>query len=494
MTNRRNFLKFGLVGAALTVTHEAAAIPVNAPRKFDETFDYVVVGCGAAGCVSAYHAAAQGLKVAAFEKCGVIGGSSVLCGGKWSVAGTEMQKRKGIKDDEEKYVADMLKTGKNMNDPELVRAFVRASKKEYDFYVKHAKQPDTVAIASGMSVPRGHAFDPGELVMWYYEEALKKGAKIETDADVKELLWDSSKKRVSGVRVEVEGKSKTVGTKYGVLLASGGFNRNEKLLAKYAPPMKYATTIAGVGTTGDGLLMAMSLGADTLDTNYVKASYGFKLNPTTIKDMSLIYYAGAIMVNKNGKRFVNESLSYKLLGDEALSQPEHKSWLIFDDDQRKLQMKTRAIDKGLWAPIDKGEKIPYAYYGNDLKELAKQAGLDPTVIERTVKTYNEGILSGKDEFGRTSLSSGYGKPTPIVKPPFIIYPATAALIGTYCGVRIDSTAHVLDVYGKRILGLFAAGEMIGGVHGAAYMTGTAFGKAIAFGRVAADVITTERRK
>lgn len=272
------------------------------------------------------------------------------------------------------------------------------------------------------------------------------------------------------------------------MLAAGGFSRNPALIKKYAPLLSTAAVIAGAGTQGDGVLMAQAYGADVLDTNYIKATYGYILNPKTAGDKSASYYAGAILVNRDAQRFVNESLSYKLLGDAALSQKDAVSFMLFDDDIRKAAMKADKRDARFWSSIDKDGKTPYAYVGNTIADVAKQAGLDPGVLEETVRVYNETAPVGNDVFGRTSLSSGYGKPLPIRKPPFVLMPATAALIATYCGVRIDTRARVIDVFGDPIKGLFAAGEMTGGVHGAAYMSGTALGKAYAFGRIAAQSI------
>ena len=314
------------------------------------------------------------------------------------------------------------------------------------------------------------------------------------NAKVERLFWDAENDRICGVKVTAEGKTKHIGARFGVLLANGGFSRNPVLLGKYAPPMRYAAVIAGAGTAGDGMLMAQAYGADVLDTNYVKASYGFKLNPTTIRHMTTIYYAGAIIVNKAAKRFVNESLSYKLLGDEALSQPDHASFLVFDNSIRKKQMADRPIDRELWGCIDEGKQPAFAYIGKTIEEAAKKAGLDPKTLAATVAEYNKLAPAGKDPLGRTSLSSGYGKPVALSEPPFVVMPATAAMIGTYCGVKIDAKLHVIDVFGERIKGLYAAGEVVGGVHGAAYMTGTAFGKAIAFGRLASEVVAQERGK
>lgn len=135
---------------------------------------------------------------------------------------------------------------------------------------------------------------------------------------------------MSGVRVKARGKTKNIQARYGVLLASGGFARNPELLGKYVPAMKSAWSVAGLGNTGDGLKMGLSLGADVLDTNYIKATYGFKPQGSA-SEKSYIYYNGGIIVNKEGKRFVNESISYKLIGDKALTQPEAKTFTVFDN-------------------------------------------------------------------------------------------------------------------------------------------------------------------
>ena len=133
----------------------------------------------------------------------------------------------------------------------------------------------------------------------------------------------------------------------------------------------------------------------------------------------------------------------------------------------------------------------WVFVGETIEEAAKKAGLDPKAVANTIAKYNQGIKEGNDEFGRTSLTSGFGKPVPLDTAPFYIMPTTAALIGTYCGVKINEKGQVLNVFDEVIPGLYAAGEMTGGVHGAAYMTGTAFGKALCFGRIAAEDIASQ---
>ena len=488
MLNRRSFLS-ALGGSVLgTFTATTRAVPVAKPQRYDKSFDVLVVGAGGAGLSAAHNALDAGLSVAVFEKMGIPGGSSAICGGQWAVSLTKYQKAKGIKDSDEMFIDDMLKTGQHVNDKDLVTAFVKASRDEFNWVVSHGVEPYQVGVNAGMSVPRSHYFNPADIIMMLADYVTKAGGELNLETKAERLIWDDKKGRICGVKVVSKGETYYYEARKGVVLAAGGFSRNPSLIKKYAPLLSTAAVIAGAGTQGDGLLMAQAYGADVLDTNYIKATYGYILDPKTAGDKSASYYAGAILVNKDARRFVNESLSYKLLGDAALSQKDAASFMLFDDDIRKAAMKADKRDARFWSSIDKDGKTPYAFVGRTIADVAKKAGLDPHTLEETVRLYNETAPSGKDAFGRTSLSSGYGKPLPILKPPFVLMLATAALIATYCGVRIDKNARVIDVFGDPISGLFAAGEMTGGIHGAAYMSGTALGKAYAFGRIAAKSI------
>jgi fumarate reductase flavoprotein subunit len=121
-----------------------------------------------------------------------------------------------------------------------------------------------------------------------------------------------------------------------------------------------------------------------------------------------------------------------------------------------------------------------------LDALARQIEVPADVLRDTVDRYNRAVDAGEDaEFGRTALVHGHGALRRIEQGPFYAYPSTAAVFGTYCGVRVDPAMRVIDVFGEPIRGLYAAGEMVGGFHGGAYMTGSALGKAAVFGRLAA---------
>jgi len=484
--NRRSLLKSSVAAMAAIGAGAAQAVPVLPPAKFDAEYDVVIVGAGGAGLAAACEAVDKKLKVVVLESQAFVGGSSVICGGAYSAADTYLQREKGIKDSDELFIKDMMKTGGYANDEALVRAYVKGSKEQFDWLINQGVKPNTVTTASGMSAPRAHGFDPSAVIKCMNDYALKGGAKIMVKTKATRLIYCPNAKKIVGVEAVSDGKKITLGGRKGVLMAAGGFSRNPDMLAKYAPPMKRASTIAGMGTVGDGLKMMLAYGADMLDTAYIKATYGFKINPISIaSDFSIIYYSGAIMVNSDGNRFVNESLSYKLLGDRALEQKDGKSWLIFDEKMRKHASNGNNWDKVLWAPVDKGQKDfgDWLFVGNTIEEAAKKAGLDPAKIKATVDQYNKYCEQGNDpDFGRNSLSSGFGKPGKIENGPFYIFPSVAVMIGTYCGVRITPDAEVIDVFGEKIPGLWAAGELTGGVHGSAYMTGTAFSKGQVFGR------------
>lgn len=484
--NRRSFLAAGSALFGTALTGHAVASPVTT-SKWDMTTDIVIIGAGGAGLAAAAQAGILGLKCIVLEKEPVIGGSSAVCGGKWAVSGSELQLKQGIKDSEELFVKDMMECGMHKNDLEVVKAYVKENNDTWKWVHTAGKvEPLALNMAGGQSVPRSLVVKPGEVIEFLRKSAVKTGAQIMTRTKAERLIWDFTQNRIAGVRTSRRGKVLFIRATKGVVLAAGGFSRNPQLLKKYAPQLEHAAVIAGLGTQGDGILMAQAYGADMIDTNYIKATYGFSPNASTIAQKSNSQYMGAIAINKFGKRFGNESVSYKLFADWAFAQPEGKSWLVLDDDIRRDAAKKNPTQDGyLWNPIDKGEKPSYVSIGNTIEEAAKNAGLDPKAVAETIKRYNSFVDSGKDEdFNRQGLAAGKSKLKKIEKAPFFIFPATGAMIATYCGVRITPKAQVVDIFGDVIPGLWAAGEMTGGVHGAAYMNGTAFSKAMAFGRIA----------
>jgi fumarate reductase flavoprotein subunit len=243
-----------------------------------------------------------------------------------------------------------------------------------------------------------------------------------------------------------------------------------------------AIPYGGLGNTGDGLRMAWKLGAGMADMYAVCGTYGS--HPDTgieFHELLTAYYLGAIIVNTAGRRFVNESISYKSLGAACLAQPEGLGFQVFD-----AVVRARSHPGVPLSDIGMLERIGHVHRADTLPELADAAGVDPPGLVTTVERYNAAVAGAEpDEQGRTSLVNGVGELVPVAEPPFYAYPAKTLMTTTYCGVTIDPQGRVLDVDGTVIPGLSAIGEATGGFHGAAYMTGTSLGKGAVFGRIVA---------
>lgn len=440
--------------------------------------DVVVIGGGAAGWAAALAASQSGVSVLLLEKLAESGGSSALSGGCLALAGTDLQVAQSVADNPDVLFKDLCEVGQHVNDAGLVRTYCDAQLSTYD-WLKDAgvSFSSVIETASGQSVPRVHTVDPADMV-----RALKTGAEQSGKVDhrynttIDSLLTDAVG-HVVGVRTS---NGQDISARKGVIIATGGFAKNPEMLDQYAPQYAEAVFVAGAGSQGDGLRMATALGADLRDMDYVKGTFGKHPTDETNDHSLQAVYKGAIAVNQDGQRFVNESISYKLLGDAVMAQPWHTGYQIMDqgifdtgDDRVRILDFGRRLEEGLF------------YVGDTLEELASQIEIEPAVLVETIARYNGYVEAGHDpEFGRKHLVHQHGAMRKIEAPPFYAYPSTAVVFGTYCGLRIDSQARVLRADGTAVSGLYAAGEVTGGFHGAAYMTGSALGKAVVFGRIA----------
>ncbi len=438
--------------------------------------DLIIVGGGAAGFAAALAATQAGAKVLLLEKLAEAGGSSALSGGCLAFAGTPLQEAAGIKDSAELLFSDLREVGKMENDEALVRAYVDNQLQTYQWLVDAGVIfSPVVEAASGQSAPRSHNVDPADLVRQLHAQAIATGLLDYRPNTAGTKLY-TKEGRVVGI---VDSSGATHLSRKGVVLAAGGFCKNPEMVHAFAPQYDEAIFVAGAGSTGDGLRMAWKLGADLRDMAYIKGTYGKHPTDETNNHSLQAVYKGAIAVNQNGKRYVNESLSYKLLGDACMLQPWHSTYQILDqdifdtgDDRVRILDFGRRLEEGLFVIAD------------TLEELATQLEIPPEALIETVDRYNGFVDAGEDlDFGRTNLVHHHGALRKIAKAPFYAYPSTAVVFGTYCGLRVDAKGRVIDVDGDVIVGLYAAGEVIGGFHGAAYMTGSALGKAIVFGRL-----------
>jgi flavocytochrome c len=445
--------------------------------------ELVIVGGGLAGFCAALEAARAGAEVLVLEKLAATGGSSAMSGGCLAFAGTDLQRAAGIEDSSELLFKDLREVGKLENDESLVRAYADEQLGTYEWLrTAGVEFSPVIEASSGQSVPRVHTVDPADMVRALAARAKETG-KVQLMSSTRgtRLVRNASTGRVEGLVAESGGKPVRIEPRRAVLIASGGFSRNKELVHRFAPEYDNAVFTGGEQNVGDGLLMAWKLGADLRDMAYIKGTYGKHPVDTTNLHSCLAVYKGAIAVNQDGKRYVDESLSYKLLGDACMRQPYGATYQILDqdimesgDNRVRILDFERRLEEGLFIQAD------------SLEQLARQIEIAPEVLQATVAEYNRFVNAGADAaFGRKHLVHNHGALRRIERGPFYAYPSTACIFGTYCGLRIDSRMQVLDVYGEPIEGLLAAGEVVGGFHGAAYMTGSALGKAAIFGRLAA---------
>lgn len=436
----------------------------------------LVLGAGLAGCAALLAAAEAGQYALLLEKTGDIGGSTVKSAGLSAFAGTDEQAAQGIADDVELLRKDLLEVGKHQNDRALVDLYCDHQLETYRWLRGHGVEYGEIHAASGQSAPRSHPTDTTAMLMRLLHAAGRLGARVMLDAVAERLLRDDT--RVTGVRL-ADGREVLADA---VVLATGGFSMNAELLATFAPQMRHALRQGGPGNQGDGLKMAMSLGAGIRDTPYIKGTYGHYATPHPDEDGTgiLAIYKGAIAVNRHGRRFVDESRNYKEIGDAALAQPGVTTWQVFDQ-----QVMAQSNDEVPIYEFAGRRRAGMLAEADTVEDLERRIGLPAGSLQETVDDYNAACRGERpDEQGRRHLSGSVGRPTPLVQPPFYAHPSGTVVLATYCGLTVDPRLRVLDWWGAPIPRLYAAGELIGGLHGAGYMTGTSIGKAGIFGRLA----------
>ena len=274
---------------------------------------------------------------------------------------------------------------------------------------------------------------------------------------------------VVGVMAESEEAVYTIHAK-AVVLATGGFGNNEDLIVHFRPDLLGTVTTSAPGVTGDGILMAEAVGADLVDIDQIQ------LHPTVEQSTSMLITEGvrgdgAILVNQEGKRFINELLTRDVVSAGELEQPGSYAYIIFD---QHLRDGLKAVEKYVSTGI--------VVQGETLEDLAEQLGIDPAVLAETLKNWNRYVAEQNDpDFGRTT-----GMEADLSVAPYYAIKIAPGIHHTMGGVHIDTSARVIDVNGDPIPGLFAAGEVTGGVHGGNRIGGNAVADIVVFGGIAGE--------
>ncbi|WP_407695829.1 flavocytochrome c [Shewanella avicenniae] len=436
-----------------------------------ESIDIVVVGSGGAGLAAAVSASENGAKVIVLEKEPLAGGNTKLAAGGMNAAETQFQKKRGIQDKVSIMIEDTMKGGRNINDPALVNILASNSSDSIDWLTSMGADMSDVGRMGGASVNRTHRPTGGagvgaHVAQVLYGAAVKSGADIRFNSRVVRVLEDSNGK-VEGVLVEGKYTGFYVIKTSAVVMATGGFAKNNDRVASYDPKLKGFAATNHPGATGDGLDVALAAGAATRDLEYIQA------HPTwSPKGGVMVTEAvrgnGAILVNREGKRFVNEITTRDKASAAILNQTGASAFLFFDDSVRKSLKK-----------IENYIHLGIVTEGKTVADLAAKLGLPAANLEATVASYNGFVKAGKDaQFERPNM------PRELATGPYYALEVKPAVHHSMGGVKIDTSAEVLNKDGKVISGLFAAGEATGGVHGANRLGGNAISDIVTFGRIA----------
>ncbi len=518
------------VEAAKAALTEAGLNPDDYMTKADKTAngetvsydaDVVVIGAGGAGMTAAMTAADAGQKVVILESQAMVGGNSARATGGMNAAKTVYQDEnefdqaagveKTLATAAEKYAdnetitalaktvseqwaayqanptgyfdsvelmeLDTMVGGKGINDPELVKTLCEGTADAIDWLDENGITLHNVSSFGGASVKRIHrpVNEEGKVVSvgaymipLLQENCEKRGIDIVLNTTVDTILTDANGAAVGVSGTDKDGNTVVVNAK-SVILATGGFGANLDMVTQYKPELAGFMTTNAAGAQGQGIEMATAIGAGTVDMDQIQIHPTVEANTAALITEGL-RGDGAILVNANGERFVDEVGTRDVVSAAEIAQPGSYSWLIVD----QAMADASSVIQGY---IKKG----YTKTGATYEELAKELDVDPATFANTMETWNGYVEAKNDpDFGRTSFAN------PLNNGPYYAIKVTAGVHHTMGGVTINSATEVLKEDGTVIPGLFAAGEVTGGVHGANRLGGTAVADFVVFGRIAGE--------
>lgn len=459
------------VSRALTTSSKEHVIEEGGNPQAPQNYDVVVVGSGGAGLAAAIQASEAGAHVVIIEKMPTIGGNTIKASVGMNAAETRFQKLKGIEDSKELFYEETLKGGKFKNNPALLREFVDLAPEAIDWLAGHGIELNDITITGGMSIDRTHrpadrSAVGGFLISGLVKNVNQREIEVLLETSVAEILVENG--AISGVKVVDEYNDSRILNAKSVIVATGGFSANREMVVKYRPELDGFVTTNHKGATGSGIALLQQIGADTVDMGEIQ------IHPTVEQTTSYLVSeairgGGAILVSQAGQRFYNEMETRDKVSAEIIALPEKSAWIIFDDQ-------VRAANKAADEYIAKG----FVISAPTPHELAVKLNMDQEALQTTLGRYNEFVAQQKDEdFGRTTALRH-----PLNKGPYYAIRIAPGVHHTMGGVTINTDTAVLDAQKQVIHGAWAAGEVVGGIHGANRIGGNAVADIIIFGILA----------
>ena len=460
-------------------------------QKADETIEteVLVIGAGGAGCAAGVQANQLGAKVIIIEKQASVGGNTILSGGALNAVNDRSEQALAYDDSVEWHYTQTMNGGDNQGDPLLVHTLVRNAYAGVEWLQEMGMSfEDDVSglfTVTGGMWPRAHkpSMPVGTGFFDTYQRYIDghEGIEIMLNTKAESFITDETGK-ILGVKATGEtGNTITFLASKGVVLASGGFGRNVELRTKYDNKWgcldETILSTNSAGATGDGIYMAAAVGADLVGMEHIQLlPLG---DPATGSLSGNIEHdvERRIFVNKEGNRFVNEGGRRDEMTEALFAQTDSWMWIIMDSDCYPAGDELNNFGEPINQLIAEGR----AFKGETLEDLAAAIDVPAENLVASVNAFNEHVASGeKDEFGRTLYS------TPIDNGPFYAGPRVPTVHHTMGGVRINAKAEVIDRSGNVIDGLYAAGEVTGGIHGSNRLGGNALTDILVFGRIAGE--------
>lgn len=463
-------VKAAVAAAGITLSSKAPVQKQTATIT-DTTTDIVVVGGGGAGLTAAIAAKEKGANVILLEKMPMLGGNTNYATAGINAANSKLQKDLKIEDTSKLFYDDTLKGGKNKNNPELLKTLTDNSGDIITWLTERGADITEISYTGGQSIKRTHRPTGGKAIGPVVVEALsetaqKQGIDIKTDSYVSEILKEGNS--VVGVKVKHNDQTYTIKSK-AVIMATGGFGANPEMVKQYNPNLQGFGSTNSPAITGEGIKMVQKAGGDLVDMTEIQ-THPTVVHNNTAMITEAVRGEGAVLINRDGKRFINELETRDVVSKAELSQPGKSAFLVFDQGIRE---KLKAAD----GYVKKG----FAKEAATIEELAKKLGIDPKNMVTSIDQYNQYVKNGKDtDFNKDIL------PKELNQGPFYAIEVSPAVHHTMGGVRINNAAEVLDTNGKPVKGLYAAGEVTGGVHGGNRIGGNAMTDITVFGKIAGE--------
>lgn len=469
-------------GVTLSKADKKAIKKVVKTLPKESTYDVVVIGAGGAGFSAAIEAKNAGANVVLLEKMPAVGGNSLISGAEMNAAKNWVQPKLGINDDSpELHAEDTYKGGDMKGDMNVIKVMTHnaldAAKWCRD-YLGVRFEDDNLFFFGGHSrkralIPVGHTGT--EFITKFQAKADELGIPVITNMKAEELIKDKSG-RVVGVKATMNGASYTFNAKGGVVLATGGFGANPEMVKKYNPKIdeRFKTTDAP-GTTGEALYMAERAGAQLVNMGYIQTYPICDPISGVIELIADARFDGAIMLNQEGKRFVEELQRRDVLSEAILKQTGGYCWVLWNDKIGSISNTVKEhpteyeafTKQGIMATCD------------DLKCVADFTKIPFDSLKSTVNRVSS--MTGKGNDKDFNHRSGL---VDMTQGKYYVIKAVPSVHHTMGGVRINEKAQALTAEGKAIPGLWAAGEVTGVTHGTNRLGGNAYTDIIVFGRIA----------